>query len=122
VRADGYDPDRIVGGGRAETPERNDIPDLLRQWTAYKAGGFREPLGEEAGTLLPAGSAEPRCWWATAEQVAANDYNFAASRYKPRVMEAAPEEDPAELIREVLALEDEIAADLTKLLSEVEAA
>jgi type I restriction enzyme M protein len=121
VRADGYDPDRIVGGGRAETPERNDIPDLLRQWTAYQAGGFREPPGEGAGVLLPAGSTDPRCWWATAEQVAGNDYNLAASRCKPRVMEAAPEEDPAELIREVLEIEQEIAHGLTSLLREVEA-
>ncbi len=29
VRADGFDPDKISGGGRPETPERNDIPDLL---------------------------------------------------------------------------------------------
>src|SRR5207245_2098547 len=32
VRNDGYDPDKILGGGRPETPDRNDIPDLLRQW------------------------------------------------------------------------------------------
>ncbi len=119
VRADGYDPDRIVGGGRAETPERNDIPDLLGQWEAYKSDGFRESPGEEAGVLLPAGSAEPRCWWATAEQVAANDYSLAASRYKPRVMEAAPEDDPPELIREVLKLEEEIAEGLRELLAEL---
>lgn len=29
--------------GRPETPERNDIPDLLTQWRLYKKSGFRKP-------------------------------------------------------------------------------
>jgi hypothetical protein len=29
VRNDGYDPDKIQGGGRPETPDKNDIPELL---------------------------------------------------------------------------------------------
>lgn len=120
VRADGYDPDKITGGGRPETPERNDIPDLLRHWKAYKTSGFKEPPGVEAGTLLEAGSKDPRCWWATAEIVAGNDYNLAAGRYKPQVAEPAPEEDPTELIREVLGIEREITAGLEKLLKEVQ--
>jgi type I restriction enzyme M protein len=121
IKNDGYDPDKIVGGGRPETPEKNDIPDLLRQWKLYKESGFKNPPGVEAGTLLPPDSEEPRCWWATIETIAANDYNLAAGRYKPQVAEKAPEEDPAQLIREVLALEREIATGLEKLLSEVEA-
>ncbi len=120
VRADGYDPDKITGGGRPETPERNDIPDLLRRWKAYKSSDFQEAPGVEAGTLLEAGSEEPRCWWATAEVVAGNDYNLAAGRYKPQVAEKASEEDPAELIQEVLAIEREIVDGLEKLLKEVE--
>jgi type I restriction enzyme M protein len=121
VRADGYDPDRIVGGGRPETPDRNDIPDLLAQWQGYKRSGFRESPGVEAGTLLEAGSDEPRCWWANLDTIAHNDYNLAAGRYKPQVAAQAPTEDPQELIREVLALEREIAAGLEKLLQDVEA-
>ena len=112
--------DKITGGGRPETPERNDIPDLLRHWKAYKSSDFQEAPGVEAGTLLEAGSEDPRCWWAMAEAVAGNDYNLAAGRYKPQVAEKAPEEDPAELIREVLAIEREIADGLEKLLKEVE--
>jgi len=120
IRADGYDPDKITGGGRPETPERNDIPDLLSQWKVFKDSRFQEPPGVEAGALLEAGSEEPRCWWATTEAIIQNDYNLAAGRYKPQVAEQAPEEDPAELIREVLATEKEIAAGLEKLLKEVE--
>lgn len=120
VRNDGFDPDKIQGGGRPETPDRNDIPDLLARWTEYKKSGFKNPPGVKAGTLLKAGSEDPRCWWATDDMVAENEYNLAASRYKPQVAEKAPEEDPAELIRDVLRIEREIAAGLEKLLKDVE--
>ena len=121
IHADGYDPDKITGGGRPETPERNDIPDLLQQWVAYKASGFREPPGHEANSLLSADDFASSCWWAPVELVAENGYNLAAGRYKPQVAEKAPEEDPAQLIGDVLALEEEIANGLKRLLNEVEA-
>jgi len=121
VRADGFDPDRISGGGRPETPERNDIPDLLKEWKAYKESRFSNPPGVEAGTLLQPGSDEPRCWWATIKTVVENDYNLAAGRYKPQIAEKAPDGDPAQLIRETLAIEREIAEGLETLLREVEA-
>ncbi len=216
VRNDGYDPDKIQGGGRPETPERNDIPDLLVRWTEYKRSDFKKAPGVEAGTLLKAGSdlpaprpgqfciyvlkcsdgsfyigqteqfdrrleehrggnvdwtssrlpvepihweifqsreeavkreqdlktgfgrkwlkreyeagklaasrqaGDPRCWWATIKMVAENEYNLAAGRYKPQVAETAPDEDPAELIRDVLQIEREIAGGLEKLLKDVE--
>jgi type I restriction enzyme M protein len=120
IRADGFDPDKISGGGRPETPERNDIPDLLDEWKTYKKSKFSNPPGVEAGTLLQSDSEEPRCWWATIKAVAENDYNLAAGRYKPQVAEKIPEEDPAELIRDVLQIEREIIEGLEKLLREVE--
>jgi type I restriction enzyme M protein len=122
IRADGFDPDKITGGARPETPDRNDIPDLLRQWTEYKKSGFKSVPGVEAGSLLPPGNAEPRCWWATVKLIADNDYNLAAGRYKPQIAEKAPDEDPTQLIREMLKIEHEIASGLEKLLHEVEAA
>lgn len=120
VRNDGYDPDKIQGGGRPETPERNDIPDLLVRWTEYRRSDFKKAPGVEAGTLLKAGTEDPRCWWATFRMVADNEYNLAAGRYKPQVAEKAPEEDPAELIRDVLQIEREIAGGLEELLKDVE--
>jgi type I restriction enzyme M protein len=122
VRADGYDPDKISGGGRPETPERNDIPDLLEQWKAYKKSGFKKPSGVEAGALLAAGTEEPRSWWATLTRIAESEYNLAAGRYKPQVASEAPADDPAQLIRDVLSIEREIANKLEKLLKDVEAA
>jgi type I restriction enzyme M protein len=121
IRADGFDPDKISGGGRPETPERNDIPDLLHQWTDYKKSRFKDIPGVEAGSLLPPGSEETRCWWATTKAIAENEYNLAAGRYKPQIAERAPDDDPKQLIWETLETEREIAKGLDKLLKEVEA-
>jgi len=74
----------------------------------------------EAGTLLNPGSEEPRCWWATVKSIASNDYNLAAGRYKPQVAETAPDDDPVELIREVLVIEKDITDGLNQLLQQVE--
>ena len=120
LRNDGYDPDKIQGGGRPETPDKNDVPGLLTAWAEYKASRFQKPPGAEAGAVLEPGSDEPRCWWASFETIAENDYNLAASRYKPRIAEEVPDEDPAELIREVLMIECTITMGLEKLLSEIE--
>jgi len=120
VRNDGYDPDKIQGGGRPETPERNDIPGLLAAWTEYRATKFEKPPGVEAEAVLDDGSEVPRCWWAALETIAENDWNLGASRYKPRVAESAPDEDPAGLIRDLLDIEEEITEGLKNLLKEVE--
>lgn len=120
IRADGYDPDKITGGGRPETPNRNDIPDLLARWAAYRKSDFEDIPGVETGTLLPPDSEDPRCWWANVQTVVENDYSLAAGRYKPQVTEKAPDEDPADLIRETLEIEREIADGLEKLLREIE--
>ncbi len=122
VRADGYDPDKITGGGRPETPDRNDIPDLITQWTSYRKSGFRKTPGVEAGTLLEPGSEEPRCWWASLKTIAENDYNLAVGRYKPQMVEKPPDEDPAHLIRQVISLERDITDRLEQLLKDVESA
>ncbi len=120
IRNDGYGPDKIQRSERPETLEKNDIPGLLEAWADYKTSRFQEAPGIEAGAVLDPGSDEPRCWWATFEIITENDYNLTASRYKPCIAEVVPDEDPVELIREVLAIEHEITAGLDRLLSEVE--
>ena len=85
LRNDGYDADWIQAGGCPETPERNDLPGRLASWAEYKASDFRKAPGVEAGVVLVPGSDETRCWWASSGLIAENDYNHAASRYKPQV-------------------------------------
>ena len=118
VRNDGYDPDKISGGGRVETPELNNIPDLLAQWAQYKANGFKQPPGVEAKVPLPAGSEEPTCWWATKERVAEDAYNLGAGQWKPRIAEPVREEDPRDLIKDVLGDYRKVVTGLEKLLED----
>lgn len=119
IHNDGYDPTKTQSGGRPETPSKNDIPGLLAAWADYRATGFKKPPGNLAGGILDPGSEEPRCWWAPMETFADNDFNLTASGYKPRVAEDVPDEDPAELIREILDIESRITSDLETLLQEV---
>jgi type I restriction enzyme M protein len=119
VLADGYDPDRISGGGRVETPDRNDIPDLLYQWKTYAASHFRQPPGVKARTVLSPDDPEACCWWATKEFVAANDYTLAASQYRPQREAPMTHEDTAELIQDLLRIERDIQRGLEELLAEV---
>jgi type I restriction enzyme M protein len=120
VKNDGFDPDKIQGGVRPETPDKNDIPGLLIAWAEYKKSDFKKPPSIEANTILPPGSEEPKCWWATHDTIEAGDFNLTAGRFKPQISEKVPDEDPAELIRETLAIEREIADGLKKLLKEIE--
>jgi len=71
--------------------------------------------------VLEPGSEAPRCWWTPFGTIAENDFDVAASWYKPRVGEEVSDEDPVELIREVLDVERELVDDLEKLLKEIEA-
>jgi type I restriction enzyme M protein len=121
IKNDGFDPDKITQGGRPETQEKNDIPELLRLWKIFRESGFKKPPGVKAGTLLPPGSAAPTCWWATVAEVVEHEFNLAAGRYKPQTTEKPSDDDAAELISRTLKLERDIAGGLEKLLKEVEA-
>ena len=105
IANDGYDPSKIQGGGRPETPERNEIPRMLAAWEEYRASGFRDAPGAEGGGILDAGSDLPRSWWVPLSLFEDSDFNLTAARYKPRVAEDVCDEDPAELIRGVLVVE-----------------
>lgn len=120
VKNDGFDPDKITGGGRPETPDKNDIPELIKQWHQYKDDNYKKPPGDEAGAILPPETEEPKSWWASFESITANDYNLAVGRYKPQISEKAPEENPTDLIKEVLSLEQDIATGLNVLLQNLE--
>lgn len=119
IRNDGYDPDKITGGGRPETPDKNDIPELLRQWEEFRRSDFKRPPGADAGTLLPADSEVPRSWWAGIKTIEENNFDFAAGRYKPQIAERAPDDDPVQLLQEALAIERHMVEGLEKLLKDL---
>ena len=120
IKNDGYDPEKITSGVRAETPEANEIPDMLVEWKQYRDSAFKSPPGVEGKSLLDPGSDEPKCWWITNKALADEDFNLSAARYKPQVGEKPPDDDPADLIKETLQIEKDITKGLEALLKEVE--
>jgi len=120
INNDGYDPDKVTGGLRAETPGQNEIPAMLVEWRKYKESGYKNSSGAEGKSILAPGSEEPKSWWITNETLCEEGYNLSAARYKPQVAEAPPDEDPEELIKQTLKLEREIVVGLESLLKEVQ--
>lgn len=120
VKNDGFDPDKITSGGRPETPDKNDLPDLIKKWSTYKKSGYKIPPGVEALSILDQGTEEPTCWWATVDKIAENDYNLSAARFKPQITQKVSDENPVELIKEVLEIESDIKEKLEKLLNDIE--
>jgi type I restriction enzyme M protein len=119
IRNDGYDPEKVSGGGRVETPEKNDIPFLLNQWQLYKASGFMMPPGIEAKTLLPYGSEEPTRWWTTYEKLADAEYNLGAGQWKPRITERTSDEDLHEMVVNVLGDYRNVVSRFEKFLADL---
>jgi len=115
IKNDGYDPDKVSGGGRVETPNENGIPALLNTWATYKSTASQPPPGPQANTLLPADAKEPACWWASIVKIADSDYSLSAAAYKPAMQATANAEDPLKLIDHLIDLEDSIASGLRRL-------
>jgi type I restriction enzyme M protein len=115
IKNDGYDPDKVSGGGRVETPDENGIPALLETWKAYKASGFQNPPGPEANSLLDANAEEPSCWWATIDRIAESGYSLSAATYKPSLPTRTNAANPLVLVDELLQLETTITTGLQHL-------
>ena len=115
VRNDGYDPDKVSGGGRVETPNENGIPALLDAWATFKSTDFQSPPGPQANTLLPAEAPEPACWWATVAKIADSDYSLSAAAYKPQLASNRSNDDPRHLIEKLIELETGILAGAKEL-------
>jgi len=120
IKNDGYDPDKITGGGRPETPDKNDIPQFLNEWKKYKSSGYKEPPGVEANTILEAGSKEPKSWWAVLDTIAENDYNLSAGRYKPMINKTLIKGEPTKIINEIIQIENKITNTLENLLNKLD--
>jgi len=115
IKNDGYDPDKVSGGGRVETPNENSIPAFLNTWKKYKATNFQTPPGPEANSLLERDTEEPTCWSASLETIVDTNFNLSASAYKPTILSSIGTEDPKLLIHQALEIESSIVLALEKL-------
>ena len=63
----------------------------------------------------------PNSYRVPLEKIAENeDLSLAAGRYRPVTVEAANHDDPAEILEEVLAIEQDIAAKAKALIGKIE--
>ena len=95
--------------------DADDLPALI---DAYRTCGDRWAEWQATQGSSPVHSATPwtKNWWfASAEQLRANDYNLSASRYRPLNQAQVEHRDPRELLDELAALEAEIASEVDAL-------
>ncbi|HET9836399.1 MAG TPA: class I SAM-dependent DNA methyltransferase [Rhodanobacteraceae bacterium] len=111
--------------------DADDLPGLIeafktrdahwQEWEEYarpeRSAAGTKSKGKNAGSNpAPAtGPWEHNWWFATAEQLRANDYNLSASRYRPVNAQAIEHRDPRELLDELARIEAEVAGEVEAL-------
>lgn len=95
VTSDGFSLD----DRRQPTPDKNDLPDLLAKW--------------------PKREVSDKSWFATIDQVRAADFNLTSSRHKPVTMEKVNHDSTAQILDDVLKLEEEIVRGANTLLRQI---
>lgn len=89
--------------------EADDLPTLLN---AYRS---REDGWQQWQARDPQAVWQHKAWFATADEIRANDFNLSAGRYRPMSQTAVEHRDPRELLDELAAIEVEIAAEVEAL-------
>ncbi|QQC58843.1 SAM-dependent DNA methyltransferase [Rothia kristinae] len=97
VRADGFSLD-----DKRSPVEQNDLPDLVKRW-GERTTTERERARTEQSFLVPK------------QEIVDQDYDLSLNRYKEIEVQEEEHRDPLEIIAEIRALEQEIAADLDEL-------
>lgn len=97
VRADGFSLD-----DKRSPVTENDLPDLIKRW------------GERTTTERERGRTE-QSFLVSKQEIVEQDYDLSLNRYKEIEVQEEEHRDPLEIIAEIRALEQEIAAGLDEL-------
>lgn len=92
MQADGFSLD----DKRTPQPDKTDLPDLLARWHDRAADAERKRT--EQSFLVPK------------QEIADNDYDLSINRYKEIVYEAVEYDPPADILKRLATLDDEITA------------
>ncbi|SDJ58054.1 type I restriction enzyme M protein [Ferrimonas sediminum] len=104
VQADGYSLDD------KRTPTKdNDLPDLIKQFKAYQQAVINND------SLEAWADKTQKAFLVDASDIKANKYDLSINRYKETVYEEEQYEDPKVLLKQLMALEDEIQTELKVL-------
>jgi len=108
--------------------DEDDLPGLVaayQQWEAnWSTWQTYQPQdtsrhSRESGNPGPENWTE-KWWFATSEEIKANDYNLSAGRYRPLAQTQIDHRDPLELLDELAAVELEIMEEITQLRETLE--
>lgn len=97
MTADGFSLD----DKRTETPDKNDIPDILAKWTSRDSSRDTDRHG--------------KAFFVPVDEIRGNKYDLSINRYKETTYEEVNYDPPHKILDQLEALEAEIAADLKVL-------
>jgi len=102
VQADGFSLD----DKRTPQPEKNDLPDMVRQWKAWKKRGNRKKKQNDRTA---------KHFFVPAEEIRQNKYDLSLNRYKETVYEETTYDPPKKILARMRRLENQILKDIDEL-------
>lgn len=114
ITADGYSLDD------KRTPiAANDLPDVLQQWQRRNLHESNNATAKDGGSAENAGAIfsdrTAKCFYVPADEIRGNKYDLSINRYKEAVYQEEQYESPKEILKRLMALEDEIQRELNEL-------
>ncbi len=104
VQADGFSLD-----DKRNEIEANDLPNLIKQYKAYQNAVIKGSSIEEWSDK------KAKAFLVDADDIRANKYDFSLNRYKEVVYKEEKYEEPKVILKQLMALEDEIMSSLKTL-------
>ncbi|RBO79590.1 type I restriction-modification system subunit M [Marinomonas aquiplantarum] len=111
LQADGYSLDDKRTPLKGDNS--NDLPDAIAKWKAYRQLVLDNAMAEQVNEQF--GDKTQKAFVVDAADIASNKYDLSINRYKEVVYEEEVYEDPKVILGKLMALENEIMADLKEL-------
>ncbi|NLD50797.1 MAG: N-6 DNA methylase, partial [Clostridiaceae bacterium] len=88
---------------RAETPDKNDIPNIIESWKKCRENAGLEPEEND------------KWFWVEKADIEENDYDLAINKYKEVEHEEVEYENPKVIMDRIIELESEILQEINEL-------
>ncbi|WP_394672848.1 N-6 DNA methylase [Limnobacter sp.] len=111
LQADGYSLDDKRNELKGEGS--NDLPDVIAKWKQYRALIEANTKAEDINNAF--GDKTKKAFVVDANDIADNKFDLSINRYKEAVYKEEQYDDPKKILKKLIALENEIMADLVEL-------
>lgn len=111
LQADGYSLDDKRNELKGEGS--NDLPDVIAKWKRYRALVEANTKVDDINNAF--GDKTKKAFVVDANDIADNKFDLSINRYKEVVYEEEQYDDPKKILKKLIALENEIMADLDEL-------